>query len=239
MIMSDDLIKDLALLMLGDGSGVASYMARRRLRKALGLHEYDDPQTVEATVRAALDGRPRPARREIIWREQVQPGLAVLVEDSTNILLELSTPQGQVLGRSEPVNRAALAQSVGNAHVAATVARDRAEDDRLRGLREAEETRRLAQPRDGENAASRDRAARQLADADLDVLSAQRVLRRAYGHLSATFNVDGTDQLGTVTYDREAGTYHVRVPERQDDTLARISQERRALDDGMPEWSGG
>ena len=39
------------------------------------------------------------------------------------------------------------------------------------------------------------------------------VLKRAYGHLSGSFNVEGTEQLGTVSYDREHGTYAVELPE--------------------------
>ena len=38
--------------------------------------------------------------RTIVKRIAVQPGLDVLIEDTHNILIELSTPDGTVLGRS-------------------------------------------------------------------------------------------------------------------------------------------
>lgn len=175
---------------------------------------WEDRSRARAAL-AQLDGQAKPGLRDIIWQTQVQPGLRVVVEDSTNILLELraGVNDGELIGRTNPLGISALMEALTLARLAADQARDDAEQERLRGLAEYQAAVRWSEPRDGEDAASRACAATELSAAGLSAHSAQLVLKRAWGHLSATFNVDGTDQLGTVTYNREHGTYHVRVPE--------------------------
>ena len=60
---------------------------------------------------------------------------------------------------------------------------------------------------------TRKQAAEVLAGFGLDPGEIERVLRRASGHLSASFFVHGDhDRLGHVDYDREQQTYTVRTP---------------------------
>jgi hypothetical protein len=97
---------------------------------------------------------------------------------------------------------------------------DEAESERRQGLAEVEEAMVLRAmlgdgKRPGESMDSLAAAMDALVRARLSARGIRYVIRRAYGHLSATFNVAGTEQLGTVTYDREAGTYAVRVPEQE------------------------
>ena len=67
--------------------------------------------------------------------------------------------------------------------------------------------------RPGESLASRKQAADVLAGFGLEPEGIRYVLRRAYGHGSASFNIHGDpDRLGHVDYDREHGTYTVRTP---------------------------
>jgi len=67
----------------------------------------------------------------------------------------------------------------------------------------------------GESLASRKAAGEVLTGYGLTEHEAGLVLRRAYGHLSASFNYTGVPgaRLGYVDYDREQGTYAVRTPE--------------------------
>lgn len=169
-------------------------------------------------ARAALDrqGRPAPDLREpYVARYQVQPGLWLTVDASHNILLEVrTTDEAELL--------AAYALSSVNDTIGALemcrMARDSGEYDveqaRLRHLTEHQAAVRWSAPREGEDADSRAAVTAELAAAGLNEHAVQLVLRRAYGHQGGTFSVEGTELLGTATYDREAGTYAVRVPER-------------------------
>lgn len=67
----------------------------------------------------------------------------------------------------------------------------------------------------GESLASRKAAGEVLTGYGLTEHEAGLVLRRAYGHLSGSFNYTGVPgaRLGYVDYDREQGTYAIRTPE--------------------------
>ena len=66
--------------------------------------------------------------------------------------------------------------------------------------------------RPGEDIASHRRAAAVLTSAGVAAGEVAAVLRRAYGHLSASWYWPGTDALGHVTYDRGTGQYSVTLP---------------------------
>jgi hypothetical protein len=75
------------------------------------------------------------------------------------------------------------------------------------------QSRRLDEPAwPGEDVTSRNRAGTVLTGAGVAAADAAMVLRRAYGHLSATAFLPGTDKLAQVTYDRETGQYAVTLP---------------------------
>jgi hypothetical protein len=83
-----------------------------------------------------LDGEP-PDRRELVWRRFVQPGLWVVVEDSLNVLLELTTPdEREVLARTGPLSGSELADDIALARAAVADLEERAEQARLASLRE-------------------------------------------------------------------------------------------------------
>lgn len=64
----------------------------------------------------------------------------------------------------------------------------------------------------GEDITSRNRAGVALTGAGVDAPGAAIVLRRAWGHLSATAFLPGTNALARVTYDRDTGQYAVTLP---------------------------
>ena len=64
----------------------------------------------------------------------------------------------------------------------------------------------------GEDVTSHNRAAAVLTGAGVAAVDAAAVVRRAYGHLSATSFLPGTSALAHVTYDRETGQYTVTMP---------------------------
>lgn len=79
-------------------------------------------------------------QREIIARFEVQPGLAVAVEDSHNILLVLTTPDGtQELARSDALS------DIDQLHLCLLAARGRvmAEEENAREQRAAELSRKM------------------------------------------------------------------------------------------------
>lgn len=81
------------------------------------------------------------------------------------------------------------------------------------GKADGPQPRRLDEPAwPGENISSRKRAGAVLTGAGVDAAGAATVLRRAWGHLSATAFLPGTDELAKVTYDRDTGQYAVTLP---------------------------
>jgi hypothetical protein len=151
-----------------------------------------------------------------IFRERVQPGLWLALDASHCIVMEVRTAdESELIGRVALSDGDRVTEAIGNARAARAVAEEQAGAERWAGLMDAEWGRRLAEGMGpGEDADSRGAAAAALLTAGLPASSAYGVLKRAYGHTGATFNVKGTEQLGTVSYDRDAGTYAVRVPER-------------------------
>lgn len=109
------------------------------------LAETTHDAEIRARARAALaqlNHEPAPPR-DILQRFPVQPGLDVVVEDSTNILLELRTFTGtELIGRTEPVNRNALSVALVQAEHFAEVTREDAEALRLAHLAARQRERR-------------------------------------------------------------------------------------------------
>ena len=95
-------------------------------------------QETRDIARAALadmDGQDRQQPRDILARFPVQPGLDAVVEDSTNVLLELRTFNGtELIGRTGPLNRADVARAMELAWIYAEAARADAESLRLAHL---------------------------------------------------------------------------------------------------------
>lgn len=140
-----DLVRDLAIVLAGAQRaqlGPSPKLALRRVRERLGWDDGELSAGIEDRLRAALDGLVPDPGRDVIWRREVQPGLAVLVEDSTNVLLELSQPStGTVRGRSGPLNFDDLANALilARAFAAATVdAEDQARAGHLAELARSE-----------------------------------------------------------------------------------------------------
>lgn len=73
------------------------------------------------------------ARESDIWRKQISPVLWVVVEASTNVVLEVTTPQGRVICRPL-VSGVALGGALEHAAVFAATAADEAEQARMRGI---------------------------------------------------------------------------------------------------------
>jgi hypothetical protein len=181
-----------------------------------GSVSWEDRSRARAAL-ARMDHEAKPDLREpYVCRFHVQPGLWLTVDASHNILLEVRSPDESELLAAYALSDALKMKAQleicklnrDKADIDACAARKRAADD-------AEWGRRLAAGMGpGEDADSRAAAVAELLRAGLRARSVAYVLKRAYGHLSGSFSVAGTDQPGTVTYDREHGTYAVREPER-------------------------
>lgn len=201
---------------------------RRALRETtryaleqLVLHHRTGPQVDKARAALAqLDSQAKPDLREPdIFREYIQPGLWAVLDASHCIVMEVRTADGAVLlARVALSDCDQVTEAIGNARMARAFAEEQAGAERRAALAEAMRPgpRLVVSGHEmlGENAASRNAAAVVLFEAGLTETGIEYVLKRAYGHTGATFNVKGTEQLGTVSYDRDAGTYAVRVPER-------------------------
>ncbi len=197
---------------------------QRELRNVtrLALQRLADDRHADADIRyralaarAQLDGRGKPdLRGPSVSRARIQPGLWLTVDASRNIMLEVrTTDEAELLAAYALSDTATLAAQLELARTTRDALDEKADVIRRAGLADKMAIREgTASDWPGEDAASRRQAAETLLAAGLSPRSVRYVLRRAYGHLSATFNVNGTDQLGTVTYGREHGTYAVRVP---------------------------
>jgi hypothetical protein len=151
---------------------------------------------------AQLDGQAKPDLREpYVYRVRLQPGLRLTVDASHNIILEVRSADEAELTACRAERDAAEQDAA---------ARHQAELFETMAVRELAVT---AWP--GEDADSRLQAVSELLRAGLPARSVGRVLKRAYGHLGGSFNVPGSEQMGTTTYDRETGTYRVRLPEAE------------------------
>lgn len=85
--------------------------------------------------------------------------------------------------------------------------------------------------RPGESIASRHEAEAELARRKLNRHAIALVLRRAYGHGSASFALVGQgSELGYLDYDRDSGRYSLRVP-GQDSPLVQAAAEAQALNE--------
>lgn len=226
---------------------------RRELRNVtrLALQRLADDRHADADIRyralaarAQLDSQARPAPdpAEDIFRERVQPGLWLALDASHCIVIEMRTAdEAELIGRVALSDCDRVTHAMMNARVARADADEEADAVRRAGLADAEWGRRLAQGMGpGEDADSRAAAVAELSRAGLDAGSTYRVLRRAYGHLEASLSIDGwASQPGTVTYDREHGTYAVRVPAATDEAMAaNITAElgQRDLTEPGPGW---
>lgn len=179
---------------------------------------------------------PQPDLREpYVCRTQVQPGLWLTVDASHNIVLEVRTvDEAELLAAYALSDVTGMVSQLAGCRGIRDAAEHDAERKRLGALSGAERMRRLGAPRDGEDADSRAQAAEELAEAGLDAHSAQLVLRRAYGHLEASYGPENDGPHGTVTYDREHGTYAVLLAEA--DKLAETGEafdELRRLEDRL------
>jgi hypothetical protein len=225
---------------------------RRELRNVtrLALQRLADDRHADADIRyralaarAQLDGQAKPDLREpYAYRAHIQPGLWLTVDASRNILLEVRTvDEAELLAAYALPGVMGMINQLELARMARDVADEEADAVRRAGLADAEWGRRLAQGMGpGEDADSRAAAVAELSRAGLDAGSTYRVLRRAYGHLEASLSIDGwASQPGTVTYDREHGTYAVRVPAATDEAMAaNITAElgQRDLTEPGPGW---
>jgi hypothetical protein len=81
----------------------------------------------------ATDPHYAEAQETDIWRKQLLPVLWVVVEASTNVVLELTTPHGRVLSRVL-VSAVELGGTLGHAAAFARAAADEAEGKRMAGI---------------------------------------------------------------------------------------------------------
>jgi hypothetical protein len=146
-----DLVHDLAIVLAGAQRSYASLgpspkLAVRRIREELGWTDCELSAGIEDRLRAALDGREPGPLRDIIWRQEVQPGLAVVVEDSGNVLLELANHgTGVVRGRTEPLGDADLMATLVQARVFVAETTEAAEAERRAHLAQLAGERRRAE----------------------------------------------------------------------------------------------
>lgn len=73
------------------------------------------------------------AQKTDLWRKQLSPVLWVVVEASTNVVLELTTPHGRVIARPL-VGAVELGGTLGHAAAIAKAAADEAEQVRMNGI---------------------------------------------------------------------------------------------------------
>lgn len=119
-------------------------LALQRLASGAGLvAPTGDVRDKARAALAQLNHETSAEPRETIWRMQVQPHLWVVVEDSTNVLLEVrgGLNDGELIARTEPVNKAELDSALVVAYTHAEQAREADEDERMRHLREVEHQR--------------------------------------------------------------------------------------------------
>jgi hypothetical protein len=83
----------------------------------------------------ATDSDYAEAQKTDIWRKQLSPVLWVVVEASTNVVLEVTTPSGRVLTRVL-VSAVELGGTLGHAAMFARAAADAFEQARLQGVEE-------------------------------------------------------------------------------------------------------
>ena len=152
-------------------------------------------------------------------RYVIGPDLTAVLDEAGCLVLEVHEPgrPAQVLRRVTVTNLEYLVDRLFTLRELRDAAEREAEAERREGLEEVMVLREMLADgkRPGEAPTSMAAAYEALIAAGLFPKAIRYLIRRAYGHQGATFNVEGTEQLGTVTYDREAGTYAVRVPERR------------------------
>jgi hypothetical protein len=215
---------------------------RRELRNVtrLALQRLADDRHADADIRyralaarAQLDHEARPDLREpYVYRWRIQPGLWLTVDASHNILLEVRTvDEAELLAVTALGDTAQLAAQL----EICRIERDEADATRMQASADAEWGRRLAAGMGpGVDADSRAAAVAELLRAGLPVDSVYRVLKRAYGHLGATFSAPGADYPGRVTYDREHGTYAVHQSANQEDPEQ--ARQLRVVEEAGGRW---